>query len=263
MSRAIVTSWGSAAGLTGVTVPLFGILLSHDIPCEHSRRRSGGQRGGPRSGGPRHCGEPVGNAPRAPDPRAPYGRAGRARLLELPQEHQARQRGGTAEGGACGPRLAAHGGGPGHGCGGRRCPGCGSDAVQPGGDRARGGPSPHRGGASGGDGYRRARPRGRRGRPGERPAHLRRALLGSHGPDRPRRPGLLRRRGPGGDGGLHRSGARVPPEPLRGCQRRRRLPERSVLPGGVRALRRRAALRRAGHRQGLRESGAVPGLPAH
>ena len=59
-------------------------------------------------------------------------------------------------------------------------------------------------------------------------------------------------------------GAPVPAEPLRGRVRRGgRLPERALHARGVRGLRRRACGRRARRAARLRDARAVPGLPAH
>ena len=263
MAVSIGRSWGAQAELTGLTAPLFGILLPHEQYGNHSRRRTGGQRGGPEPRLARNLRAPCRNATRASDRRAPYGRRGRARLLQLAQEHQARQRGGAFEGGAHDSGVAADRGGE-TPCGGRgRRVGGGSGAVLPRRDAPGGGASPHCGGAPRGDGHPLPCRRLGRDRLGERPAHLRRALIVAYGPDGARRPGLLRRCGAGGDGGFHRLWEGVPPKPLRGRRCRRRLSERPVHPGGVRRLHRAASRGRARHRQGLRDPRAVPSLPAH
>ena len=263
MSRSISAPWGAPPQMTGISVPLFGILLGYDIPCDHSRRRSRGQRGGARSGEPRHSGASHRDAPDVPHPRPPYRRLGGARLLQLAQEHEARQRGGAVEARTGPAGLAAAGGGPAHGGGGGRSPGRGPCAVLADDHRAGAGSPSDRAVPSGGD--RRDGPGGGRRchRAGLRPAHLRRPVgiaARSHGQ---RRAGLLRCGGAGDHGGLHRSGARLPPEPLRGRRPGRRLSERALRARRVRAVRRRAAGGRAGYRERLREPGLVPGLPAH
>ena len=61
MNRAVSASWGPQARLTGVAVPLFGILLGYDLPCDHSRRGTRRQRGSARSCEPRDSGASAGD----------------------------------------------------------------------------------------------------------------------------------------------------------------------------------------------------------
>lgn len=80
-------------------------------------------------------------------------------------------------------------------------------------------------------------------------------------PDRPRSPGVLRRRRAHRHGRLARPLQGVLPKPLR--RRRGRLPERPFVEGRVRCLRPCAGGRRARHPPRLRIEGPVPSMPAH
>ncbi len=262
MNHALSASWGAQARLTGVEVPLFGILLGYDLPRDHSRRRPCRQRGGARSRESRDSGAAAGDEAATPNPRASLRRPGRARVLQLAQEYEARQCGGAVEAGARRSGIAPHGRGAGVRRGGGRCARGGSDAVLPVDHRSGRRSSPDRAGEGGGARRGVAGERCRCSRARERAAHFRRVVVLAYGPDGERCPGLLRRRGSGGDGGFHRFREGVSPEPLRRGGLGRRLPERAFRERGVRAFHRRAARRRARHREGLRDPRAVPGMPA-
>ena len=233
----------------------------HASDSDHHRCRARGKRGGAPAGRPRLRRAARRSAPAGAHAGARKRERGRARVLQLAQGHEARQRRRHAQGGVGRPGLAGVRGraAPRRAC--RRGARGRARRVLGRRDGASQGASPHPLRARRGRGRGRGGGLGRRRRGRGRPLGLGCPGRVARAPDRPGAPGVLRRRRAHRHGRLARPLQGVLAEPLR--RRRGRLPERPVLERRVRRLRPCAGGRRARHPPRLRIEGLVPGMPAH